>query len=224
MNQQLTDAIGTIGILGGTGEQGLGLAYRLALAGQRVILGSRSVDRAEEVASDLKRRDVTVEGLANHEAASAADTIIVAVPYAGHRETLLELRGRLAGKIVIDCVNPLGFDTRGPFGVVPEDGSAAEEAAAALPESRVVGAFHHVSAKVLLAEGRLPRSDVLVVADDAAARASVVGLVNRVEGLRGVESGALRLSRHIEHMTAVLISINKRHKSRSSFLVTDLDR
>ncbi|MEV0049913.1 NADPH-dependent F420 reductase [Saccharopolyspora shandongensis] len=224
MNHHVADSIGTIGILGGTGEQGLGLAYRLALAGEQVIIGSREADRAQQAAADLKRRDVIVDGLANHDVATSADTVVVAVPYAGHRETLLALRDRLAGKIVIDCVNPLGFDKRGPFGIVPQDGSAAEEAAAALPGSTVVGAFHHVSAKVLLAEGDLPRSDVLVVSDDAAARKLVTALVDRVPGLRGVESGALRLSRHIEHMTAVLISINKRHKSHSSFLVTDLDR
>jgi NADPH-dependent F420 reductase len=215
--------IGTIGILGGTGEQGLGLAYRLALAGEQVVIGSRNAERAMAVASDLKERDVAIEGMDNSSAADLADVVIVAVPYGGHRETLVALREELAGKIVIDCVNPLAFDKRGPYGVVPPAGSAAEEAAAVLPESTVVGAFHHVSAKALLQDGELPRSDVLVVSDGAEARASVVHLVNQVPGLRGVDSGALRLCQQIEHMTAVLISINKRHKSHSSFLVTDLD-
>ena len=215
---------GTIGIIGGTGEQGLGLAYRLALAGADVIIGSRLADKAASVAAELKRRDVSIEGTSNYQAASMADLAIVAVPYAGHRTTLIDLARALAGKVVVDCVNPLGFDKRGPYGVVPENGSAAEEAAAVLPESQVVGAFHHVSAKVLLADGSLPQSDVLVVSDYREAAATVVQLVDLIDGLRGVHAGALRLSGQIEHMTAVLISVNKHYKSHSSFLVTDLDR
>ena len=137
-----------VGVLGGTGDQGRGLAYRLASAGNPVIIGSRHAERAEAAAAELGGG--AIRGLANVDAAREADVVIVAVPYEGHRDLLAALAGPLAGKIVIDCVNPLGFDQRGAFPLPVPEGSAAQQAAAVLPDSQVVGAFHHVSAVVLL--------------------------------------------------------------------------
>ena len=146
----------TIGVLGGTGDQGRGLAHRFAAAGNPVVIGSRSMDRAQTAAADASqpgrpgRQPASIRGMANADAAAAADVVIVAVPWEGHRDLLTALAGPLTGKIVIDCVNPLGFDKRGAYPLRVEEGSAAEQAAAVLPGSRVVGAFHHVSAVVLL--------------------------------------------------------------------------
>ena len=130
----------SVGILGGTGPQGRGLARRLASAGHPTILGSRSVERASETAAAIGVDGVT--GGTNDEAA-AADLVIVTVPYEGHADLLTSLAGQLAGKIVVDCVNPLGFDAQGPYALVVADGSAAQEAQRILPaqqrQSRITG-------------------------------------------------------------------------------------
>ena len=127
-----------VGVLGGTGDQGRGLAYRLASAGNPVIIGSRHAERAQAAADELGGG--AIRGLANADVAREADVVIVAVPYEGHRDLLAALAGPLAGKIVIDCVNPLGFDHRGAYPLPVPEGSAAQQAAAVLPGSVVVGA------------------------------------------------------------------------------------
>ena len=136
----------TIGILGGTGAQGRGLARRFSAAGLAVVIGSRDKDRASETAGSL---GAGVQGVTNLEVAEIADVVIVAVPWRGHADLLREIAPALAHKVVVDCVNPLGFDKEGPYVLAVEEGSAAQQAAALLPHSRVTAAFHHVSADVL---------------------------------------------------------------------------
>jgi 8-hydroxy-5-deazaflavin:NADPH oxidoreductase len=210
----------TVGILGGTGDQGRGLAYRLALAGQPVIIGSRSSDRAEAAASDLGHG---VRGLANEDCAAQSDVVIVAVPWEGHGALLTALRPVLAGKLVVDCVNPLGFDKQGPYALAVEEGSAAQQAAALLPESTVCAAFHHVSAS-LLADPAVDRVDldVLVLGEDRAAIETVRALADRIAGMRGVYAGRLRNAHQVEAFTANLIAINKRYKAHAGIRITDL--
>jgi NADPH-dependent F420 reductase len=210
----------TIGVLGGTGEQGRGLALRLGGAGHPVVIGSRDPARAAEAAAGLELP--TVRGGGNAEAA-AADLVIVAVPYAGHKELLTSLAEELAGKVVVDCVNPLGFDKQGAFALPVPDGSAAQEAAAVLPASRVVGAFHHVSAVLLLdpAVSSLD-TDVLVVGDDREATDLVQELVARIPGMRGIYAGRLRNAHQVEALTANLISVNRRYKAHAGVRVTDV--
>src|SRR5579859_6387654 len=153
-----------IGILGGTGDQGRGLARRFALAGHQVLIGSRRAERAQAAAEEIGHG---VRGLANAGAASEADVVIAAVPWEGHGELLSALADVLAGKIVVDCVNPMGFDKQGAYALPVAEGSAAQQAAALLPDSRVVAAFHHVSA-VLLSDPEVDSMDlnVLVLGDD----------------------------------------------------------
>jgi 8-hydroxy-5-deazaflavin:NADPH oxidoreductase len=210
----------TIAVLGGTGPQGRGLARRFAQAGHAVVLGSRSADRAAAVAADLPG---SVSGLANAEAAAAGDIVIVAVPWEGHGDLLKELAATLVGKVVVDCVNPLGFDQRGAYALHVEEGSAAQQAAALLPESRVVAAFHHVSAVHLEDESREEMAtDVLVLGDDREATDLVQALASSVPGMRGVYGGRLRNAHQVEAFTANLISINRRYKSHSGIRVTDI--
>ncbi len=153
----------SVGVLGGTGEQGRGLAFRWSLAGHSVILGSRDAGRAQAAATELGNG---VRGAANVECATEADVVVVAVPWVGHGELLASLRPQLVGKIVVDCVNPLGFDKQGAFALTVEEGSAAQQAAAILPESRVVAAFHHLSAVLLLdADVAELNTDVMVLGD-----------------------------------------------------------
>ncbi|MUN40275.1 NADPH-dependent F420 reductase [Actinomadura litoris] len=220
----LPDASGlTIGILGGTGDQGKGLARRFALAGHRVVIGSRRAERAREAAADLGA-DLPVSGAENPAAAGGADVVIVAVPWDGHRATLESLRAELAGKIVVDCVNPLGFEKgKGAFALPVEEGSAAQQAASVLPDSRVVAAFHHVSAKLLLdPEVEEMALDVLVLGDDREATDLVQALAGRIPGMRGVYGGRLHNAHQVEAFTANLISINRRYKAHAGLRVTDV--
>jgi NADPH-dependent F420 reductase len=209
-----------VSVLGGTGEQGRGLARRFALAGHRVVLGSRSAERAQQASEGLPE---TVTGAANADAAAQGDVVIVAVPWEGHKELLQALAPVLVGKIVIDCVNPLGFDKQGAYPLVVEEGSAAEQAAAVLPDSRVVAAFHHVSAVLLLDETvDSVDLDVLVLGDDREATDLVQALAARITGMRGIYAGRLRNARQIEAFTANLISINRRYKAHAGLRITDV--
>jgi NADPH-dependent F420 reductase len=209
-----------VAVLGGTGEQGRGLARRLALAGHRVVLGSRDRARAEAAAEGLPG---TVSGADNAAAAAAGDVVIVAVPWEGHRELLVSLAPALAGKVVVDCVNPLGFDKSGAFALAVEEGSAAEQAAAVLPDSTVVAAFHHVSAVLLLDETvDSVDTDVHVLGDDRTATDTVQALAERITGMRGIYAGRLRNAHQVEALTANLISINRRYKAHAGLRVTDV--
>ena len=214
----------TVAVLGGTGPQGRGLARRFAAAGITVVIGSRSADRAAETAATLaEATGGTVSGATNLEAAAAGDVVVLAVPYDGHADLVREVADSLAGKVVVDCVNPLGFDKQGAFGLAVEEGSAAQQAHGLLPESRVVGAFHHVSA-VLLEDPEVASvdTDVLVVGDDREATDLVQALAEAIPGVRGVYAGRLRNAGQVETLTANLISINRRYKGHSGLRVTDV--
>ena len=213
-----------IAILGGTGDEGLGLAIRYALAGEEIIIGSRSEERAAAAAD--KVREIApagaVSGLANEAAAAAADLVIVSVPYAGLRDTVTAIAPQLAGKIVISLVCPLQFGKGGPHAVAVEEGSAAEQAKAAAPEARVVGAFHNLSAHELMEPDHDLGCDVLVCADDREAKQEVMRLAERIKGVRAVDGGALSYSRYVENLTALLISINRRYKTQAGVRITGL--
>lgn len=222
----MTDALSarTVAVLGGTGPQGRGLARRFAVAGLDVVLGSRTTERAEGAAAQLtEATGRMVRGAKNAEAAAAGDVVLVVVPWDGHAELLRELAPALAGKVVVDCVNPLGFDKQGAYALAVEEGSATQQAAAILTESTVVGAFHNVSA-VLLEDPEVSSvdTDVLVLGDDRDATDLVQALVDRVPGMRGVYAGRLRNAHQVEALTANLISINRRYKAHAGVRVTDV--
>ncbi|MFG2722106.1 NADPH-dependent F420 reductase [Streptomyces sp. NPDC048416] len=209
-----------VGVLGGTGDQGRGLAYRLARAGQKVIIGSRAEERARTAADEL---GLGVEGADNAACARRSDIVIVAVPWDGHAKTLASLREELAGKLVVDCVNPLGFDKQGAYALKPEEGSAAQQAAALLPDSRVTAAFHHLSA-VLLQDTSIEEidTDVMVLGEARADTDVVQALAGRIPGMRGVFAGRLRNAHQVESLVANLISVNRRHKAHAGLRVTDV--
>jgi NADPH-dependent F420 reductase len=216
----------TLAVLGGTGDQGRGLARRFALAGHRVVIGSRVAERAEQAARELLETlppDARVEGAENQAAAAAGDVVIVAVPWEGHGDLLRALAPALAGKIVVDCVNPIGFDAHGAFALDVAEGSAAQQAAAKLPDSTVVAAFHHVSAKLLIdpAVERLD-TDVLVLGEDRAATDLVQALAGQITGMRGIYGGRLRNARQVEALTANLVSVNRRYKAHAGVRITDV--
>ena len=213
----------TIAVLGGTGAQGLGLARRLGDAGHSIVIGSRDQSRAAEAAATLSDGARSISAASNGAAVAAADIVIIAVPYEGHHELLISLADRLAGKIVIDSVNPLSFDALGAHPLAVPDGSAAQEAARLLPLSRIVAAFHHVSA-TLLQDPTVTRieTDVLVLGDDREATDLVQGLCDEIPGMRGIYGGRLRNVGQVEALTANLISVNRRYKGHAGIRITDV--
>jgi hypothetical protein len=216
----------TLAFLGGTGDQGRGLARRFALAGHPVVLGSRQAERAQQAASELREtvpEPSLISGATNEDAARAGDVVVVAVPWEGHEPLISGLAAALAGKVVVDCVNPMGFDKQGAFALPVPEGSAAQQAAGILTESTVVAAFHHVSAVLLLDPSvETLETDVLVLGDDRAATDLVQALVDRIAGMRGIYGGRLRNAGQVEALTANLVSVNRRYKAHAGLRVTDV--
>jgi 8-hydroxy-5-deazaflavin:NADPH oxidoreductase len=213
----------TIGLLGGTGPQGRGLALRFGLAGHRVLLGSRDPARAAGVVDDLVGgRDLDIKGVGNQDAAAGADLVFLVFPFAGQADVLPDLAGPIGDKVVVDVVNPLGWDDQGPYLLEVPEGSAAEQAAALLPRARVVAAFHHAAPRLLADPERQVETDVLVAGDDPAARGLVLELADQIPGCRGVDAGPLRMARHLEGFTAVIVGINRRHKIHAGLRISRL--
>lgn len=214
----------TIAVLGGTGPQGRGLARRFAQAGLNVVLGSRTTEKGAAAAAELSEAiGVPVSGSDNRGASESGDIVLVVVPWDGHGELLADLKPALDGKIVVDCVNPLGFDKQGAYALPVAEGSATQQAAAILTESTVVGAFHNVSA-VLLEDPEVTDlgTDVLVLGDDRAATDLVQALADTIPGVRGVYGGRIRNAHQVEALTANLISMNRRYKAHAGVRVTDV--
>ncbi|MEA2646918.1 MAG: 8-hydroxy-5-deazaflavin:NADPH oxidoreductase [Chloroflexota bacterium] len=211
-----------IAILGGTGKEGRGLAARWARAGREVLIGSRDADRATSAAAEVAAlAGGSVAGSDNAGAAAAAGIVVLATPYSGLEQTITPLRAELEGKLVVSAVIPLQV-AEGRFSVldVPA-GSAAALVAAALPGSRVGAAFHNVSAKVLIDLEHALDEDIPVAADDEADRATIIELCADL-GARGVPVGGLALARYLEGFTAVLLSVNKLHRSQAGIRFTNL--
>lgn len=210
------DRPGSVGIIGGTGALGRGLALRWAMAGIDVRLGSRDEERARDRASALGERlqdrpgvgEIT--GGTNRAVAVSERLLVLAVPMDGLETTLGSLHDLSDGHVLVCAVNPLTFDDRGPR-VAPTSGaSVADSVAAALPRARVVAAFHTVSSRELAAITRPMDDDVAIVGDDDAACATVAALADRIDGCRAVLAGPLRLASSLEALTPVIIAVNKR--------------
>ena len=198
---------GTIAVIGGTGKLGAAIARRLAKAGRKVIIGSRSAQSATKTATEL---GLGLTGLANADAAMAASIVIVTVPYAAQEATLAEIAPHVAGKIVVDTTVPL-VPPKVMRVQLPPEGSAAQRAQKLLGSNvTVVSAFHNVAAHKLATDQHID-CDVLVFSDDKDARAEVVALV-KLTGLRGIHGGALANSAAAEALTSVLIFINKTYQ------------
>jgi len=210
----------TIAIIGGAGELGLGLALRFAQAGAKIIIGSRDETKAQEAAARVKiavpAADIT--GFANAEAAAKATVVILAVPFSAQAASLKTIRPSLKTAILVDATVPLAATVGGKptrlLGVW--EGSAAQAARDLLPGVPVVSAFHNVSADVLQDLSVKPDCDILICGDDAAVKERVSALVKLIPGLRPLDAGALEMSRIVEGVTALLISLNRRYKVHHS--------
>jgi NADPH-dependent F420 reductase len=215
-------------IVGGTGALGFGLALRWANAGLAVVIGSRAAERADEAAGRLRDAvpGADVEGLLNEEAAQRADVVFLTVPFRAQSENLNNLRAALRpGQILVDCTVPLAAAVSGKatrsLGVW--QGSAAQQAQEMVPEGvTVVSALHTVSAPLLGDLSRELDEDVLICGDRKADKARAAELVERIDGLRAVNAGALETARIVEQLTPLLISINSRYKTHAGIRVTGL--
>ena len=143
-------------------------------------------------------------------------------PFVGQADVLPDLASPIGDKVVVDVVNPLGWDDQGPYLLEVPEGSAAEQAAALLPRARVVAAFHHAAPRLLADPERQVETDVLVVSDDPAAKGLVLELADQIPGCRGVDAGPLRLARQLEGFTAVIVGINRRHKIHAGLRISRL--
>ncbi len=216
-----------IGLVGGTGPEGRGLAQRLAIAGHAVVVGSRSANRAKEIAAELAAAcgdQVSITGADNATAVSDADLTIVTIPYSGLPDTLPPLADSLRSHIVISTIAPIEFREGRPVVLPVETGSAAQEVARLLPESRVVSAFQTVDAHALADLDHELDTDVLVSSDDTEARRLVVRLANGIAGVRALSAGRLASSRYVEECTALLITLNRIYKAHSGIRITGVDR
>lgn len=213
-----------IGFLGGTGPEGRGLALRLALAGEKVLLGSRDEGRAREAAEGLAAQvpPGSIGGAVNADVARQSDIVFVVVPYDAQRNTLESLRDELAGKTVVDVVAPLAFSKGRISAIRVEEGSAAQQAQAILPESTVIAAFQTISAQDLLVPERPLDTDVVVCGDDASAKQIIMALADRITGVRAVDGGALENARYVEDFTALLLNINRIYKARSKIKIVGI--
>ena len=206
----------TIAIIGGAGELGLGLALRLAQAGAKVVIGSRDEKKAQEAAARVKTAvaDADVAGFANADAAAKATVVILAVPFSAQAAILKTIRPALKTAILVDATVPLAATVGGKptrlLGVW--EGSAAQAARDLLPGVPVVSAFHNVSADILQDLSATPDCDILICGDDAAAKDRLSALVALIPGLRPLDAGPLEMSRIVEGVTALLISLNRRYK------------
>ncbi|WGL53998.1 NADPH-dependent F420 reductase [Nocardioides sp. BP30] len=213
-----------VAVLGGTGPQGRGLARRFALAGLEVVIGSRDGERAVAMAEELTAEiGGPVGGGENAAVAAGADIVLLVVPWDGHARLVKELAHVLAGKVVVDCVNPLSFGKHGCSPILVEEGSAVEQAQMLLPDSVVVGAFNTISAVLLNdpEQGRID-TDVLVVGDVREATDLVQDLAATIPGVRGIFAGRQFNAHQVEAFTANLISMNRRYKAHAGIRVTDI--
>ena len=228
MTSGSADTPSPVPIIGGTGALGAGLAMRWARAGVPVVIGSRSAERAAEAAGKIRDAvpDAQAEGLENAEAAARGDVVFLTVPFRNQSENLNNLRGVLReGQILVDCTVPLAAAVSGKatrsLGVW--QGSAAQQAQEMVPDGvTVVAALHTVSAPVLGDPDAALDEDVLVCGDKKAPKAQVARLIERIDGLRAVNAGALEMARIVEQLTPMLISINTRYKTHAGIHIQGL--
>jgi hypothetical protein len=219
-------ATNTVGLIGGTGPLGRGLALRLAAAGIEVHLGSRDSGRAEEICSGLSPSlpagTGTIHGLANELVAERSDLVIVTIPYEATEATLAPLAVQLIGRVVVSTAVPMQFIAGVPHPIRIAAGSATEEVAGLCPGATVVGAFHTVAAGQLAKLGQELDEDCLVTADDDAAKREVLEMVGRIPGLRPVDAGTLQSATFSEGLTPFLLRLNRLHHRHTGIHITGL--
>lgn len=212
-----------IAFIGGTGEEGMGLAYRFAMAEHACTLGSRAIEKAQAAVAELLQKDAALPLTAatNEDAAASGEIVVVTTPYTAQAATLQPLASALFGKIVVSTVVPMSFDGGKAALVAVPEGSAAQQEQALLPGATVVAAFQNLSAKKLLKGGTID-ADVVVCADDAEARQKIMALAASIDGVRGIDGGALANALMVEAITVLLVSINRNYKTQTGIRIAGI--
>ena len=214
-----------LAFLGGTGPEGKGLALRLAMAGEAVIIGSRDATRATTAAEELAQlaTGLRIDGASNADAAQAADVVFLTFPYEGQRPTLEQLQEPLKGKVVVDVIAPMQFQRgRGASAVEVAAGSAAQEAQELLPDSLVVAAFQNASAEELQQPDTVMDGDVVVCSDHQEPKALVMDLVRKIPQLRPVDGGSLANAKYVEQITPLLVNINRIYRIHAGIKIVGI--
>ena len=210
-----------LAILGGTGPEGKGIALRLAMAGEEIVIGSRDATRARDAAEALQKLapNLKVTGEVNDVAAEQGNVIFLTVPYEGQAPLLEQVGTSLAGKVVVNVVAPMVFNRGRARAIQVEDGSAAEESQKILPDSQVVAALQNLSAEDLMQPDLAMESDVVVCSDHREAKEQVMTMVQRIPDLRAIDGGALEYARYVEQLTALLVNINRNYRCHSTIKI-----
>ena len=213
-----------LAFLGGTGPEGKGLALRLALAGEEVVIGSRDENRAKEAADALKELapGAAISGAFNAIAAERADIVFLTMPYEGQKPLLGQVAGHLNGKVVVDVVAPLSVSRGRARALSVEEGSAALQAQHLLPGSLVVAAFQNISAADLIVPDRAMEGDVVVCSDHQEPKEKVMEMVTKIRDLRPVDGDGLENARYVEEFTALLLNINRIYKCHSMIKIVGI--
>jgi len=213
-----------IAIIGGTGPEGLGLAMRFAKSGNMVYIGSRSEERAEEAVNKVKEKlpESDVFGGLNADGAEKADFIFLTVPSDAHHDTLVQLEETIGDKILIDVVVPMLWDKDGPKAITLDEGSAAMQARAMLPQAKVISGFHHLDGSELQKVDKPLQGDVIICGDHKPAKKKVMDLVEEIEYVRALDGGGLPNSRYLEEFTVQLLQINKIYKAHAGVRITGI--
>lgn len=211
-----------LAFIGGTGPAGLGLAMRFARSGNTIFIGSRSEERAAEAVAKVREKvpEAEIFGGFNKEGAEKADIVFLTVPADAHRSTLEELAEAIGDKILIDVVVPMVWERDGPRPLDVEEGSAAQQARAIASRAKVVSAFHHLDATELQKIDKPMQGDVIVCGDHKGAKKRVMSLAEEIAYVRAMDGGGLANSRITEHMTVLLLHINKIYKAHSGIRIT----
>jgi NADPH-dependent F420 reductase len=213
-----------IGILGGTGALGSGLAVRLARSGYAVLIGSRDAERARQAARELLegRDEPNLTGATNQDVAREADLVIVAVPFLGRDDVLKEVQPYLEGKVVVDATVPLQPPKVSVVHLRPAGSGAMEMQLLLGTDIKVISAFQNVAAAKLKMTGPI-ECDVLVCGDDKESKERVIAVIDRM-GMTGLDAGVLANAVVAEALTSVLIGINRRHKTEAGIRITGIAR
>ena len=211
-----------IALVGGTGPAGVGLAERFAAAGHQVLIGSRTAEKGAKIRDKVLEvvPDGEVEATSNQTAVSLADVVFITVPFDAYHMTVAGLSSHLQGKIVVAIANPIRVADRRATVEASQAGSLAEDVAAMAPGARVVGALHEIRVSNFSDFSHKLDADTIVTGDDDEAKRIVMELVEEIPGLRAIDGGPLSNSRYVEGFVAVLITINFRYKTGSSYRIT----
>ena len=213
-----------LAFLGGTGPEGRGLALRLALGGEEVIIGSRDEGRARDTAQALKELapGASISGDVNAVAAQRGDLVFITCPYEGQRPILEQVADHLAGKVVVDVVAPLAVIRGRAKALDVEEGSAAMQAQRLLPGSYVVAAFQNISAADLIFPDKRMEGDVVVCSDHREPKDRVMEMVKTIKDLRPVNGDGLENAKYVEEFTALLLNINRIYKAHSMIKIVGI--